>query len=45
MARKKRKGHKRTGGHVPLPILEKRLKKLAKVVDDRGGKVPSGYIG
>lgn len=27
-------------GHVPLPILEKRLKKLHNVVAKRGGRVP-----
>lgn len=40
--RKKRKGRKkktrRTKGHVPLNILERRLSKLNRTVTSRGGK-------
>jgi hypothetical protein len=51
-ARKSKKGkrkHKkgaRRGGHVPLPILERRLRKLAHVVASRGGHAAAKqYVG
>lgn len=34
--KKKRKGGKKKGGHIPLGILEKRLVSLGKVVEKRG---------
>lgn len=36
--KKGKKSHK--GGHVPLEILEHRLKKLYNTVENRGGTVP-----
>lgn len=38
--RRKKKGSskKRRGGRIPLPILQKRLKRLSKIVTSRGGK-------
>ena len=38
----RKRGHKKShkGGHVPLNILEHRLKKLYNVVEKRGGTVP-----
>jgi hypothetical protein len=32
----KKSGKKKAKGHVPLPILERRLKKLGKIVSGRG---------
>ena len=35
---RKKKGRKsKAKGHVPLPILEKRLGKLSRIVKSRGG--------
>lgn len=35
---KKKKGRKsKAKGHIPLPILEKRLGKLSRIVKSRGG--------
>lgn len=36
--RKKAKTTKKSKGHVPLKILEKRLTKLARLVKSRGGQ-------
>jgi hypothetical protein len=40
---KKRKAGKRKSkkkGHIPLELLEHRLKKLTRIVEKRGGDVP-----
>jgi len=43
--KRSRKGAKKAGrkhgkgkGHIPLPILEKRLRRLARIVASRGGR-------